>query len=57
MKNLVIKYNHEISNLNAEYSRIKKDIISIKKEIKANKYKKLETFIEIKQVKIFQWTK
>ena len=54
LKNLIIKYNQEISNLNAEYSRMKKNMINIKKEIKANKYKKVEAFTEREQDKIFQ---
>ena len=54
LRNMIIKSNQEISNLNAKYSRLQKEIINIKNEIKINKYKKVETFTQGEQEKIFK---
>ena len=54
LKNLIIKYNQEISDLNAEYSKLRKDIKNIKNEIKMNKHKQVATFTQREQDRIFQ---
>ena len=54
LKNMIVKKNQEISNLNAKYSRLNKEIENIKKEIKLNKHKKVEAFTQKEQDKIFK---
>ena len=48
LKNMIVKKNQEISNLNSKYSRLNKEIENIKKEIKLNKHKKVEAFTQDK---------
>ena len=54
LKNMIVKKNQEISNLNSKYSRLSKEIENIKKEIKLNKHKKVEAFTQKEQDKIFK---
>ena len=54
LKNMIVKKNQEISNLNSKYSRLNKEIENIKKEIKLNKHKKVEAFTQKEQDKIFK---
>ncbi len=54
LKNMIVKKNQVISNLNAKYSRLNKEIENIKKEIKLNKHKKVEAFTQKEQDKIFK---
>ena len=54
LKNMIVKKNQEISNLNAKYSRLNKEIENIKIEIKLNKHKKVEAFTQKEQDKIFK---
>ena len=54
LKNMIVKKNQEISNLNSKYSKLSKEIEKIKKEIKSNKHKKVEAFTQKEQDKIFK---
>ena len=54
LKNMIVKKNQEISNLNSKYSKLSKEIEKIKTEIKSNKHKKVEAFTQKEQDKIFK---
>ena len=54
LKNLIIKLNQEISDLNSTLSKHKINLENIKKQISENKNKKIMAFTEKEQEKIFQ---
>ena len=54
LKNLVMKSNEDISNLNSKYSKLSKNLEDIKKQINKNKNETVNAFSDIEQDKIIK---
>ena len=54
LKNLIMKSNQDISNLNSKYSKLSKNLENVKKQIYKNKNETANTFSDIEQDKIIK---
>ena len=54
LKNFIISYNQDISELNSKFSKLNKNLKNIQNQIILNKNKKVETFNQREQDKIFK---